>query len=141
LSCSHSETRLSTFVFLVFVLGKKQLRELYNSRVVKAQRYIRPKDFCVWRFLKIKLHCGVVVTLEKAYRNVSRWLIHKGLDFGKASETVVVDARCMSAHWRLTTEKIITKSTVSDYVKAAGPNYSLLCDNCRDACNRMMKLD
>jgi len=114
------------------------LTELYNSRVVSAQRYERPLDFNAPQWVKNLLpnHCGVVVTLA----NGQRWLVHKGNEFGQASQTVVVEARHMSSNWNLKETKSVSNSRVTDYVSAGGQLYNTLLDNCLHACSRMMNL-
>ena len=76
---------------LVFIqnLDAQSLTQLYNSKVVSAQRYLRPLDFSAPQWIKkiLPKHCGVVVTLA----NGKRWLVQKGDGYGKASETVVVE--------------------------------------------------
>jgi predicted ATP-grasp superfamily ATP-dependent carboligase len=115
------------------------LTQLYNSKVVAAQRYERPLDnrAPAWIREKLPSHCGVVVTLENSRQ---RWLVHKGNQFGEASETVVVSASAMSSNWSLKRTKSVRFSNVADYVKVGGKRYSLLHDNSLDACSRMMKL-
>lgn len=125
---------------LVFMqsLDAQSLTQLYNSKVVSAQQYLRPLDFSCPQWLKNALpkHCGVVLTLA----NGRRWLVHKGNEYGKASQTVVVSASYMSSAWSRSVSKTIRYSTVGDYVRAGGPNYNLVTDNSQHACNRMMNL-
>jgi len=119
-------------------LDAQTLTQLYNSKVVSAQRYERPLDFKAPGWIKLLLpkHCGVIVTLEGG----QRWLVHKGNEFGQASETVVVNPSFMSSAWSPSVYKTIRSSTVGDYVKAGGPSYNTVFDNCQHACNRMMRL-
>ena len=125
---------------LVFIqsLDAQGLTQLYNSKVVSAQRYERPLDFKAPGWIKSRLpkHCGVIVTLEGG----QRWLVHKGNEFGQASETVVVSPSFMSSAWSAGEYKTVRSSTVADYVSAGGARYSLLFNNCLHACNRMMRL-
>jgi hypothetical protein len=67
--------------------------------------------------------------------------VHKGNEYGIASQTVAVQTTYMSHLWRLVEEcDVIQNRTVSDYVTAGGPNYDLLNDNCNHASKRMMQL-
>src|SRR5688572_30809333 len=119
-------------------LDAQSLRELYNSRVVSAQRYERPLDIRAPQWIKNLLpnHCGVVVTLA----NGQRWLVHKGDQFGVSSQTVVANARLMSSNWSLNQTKAVGNSRVNDYVSAGGRDFNVLTDNSIHACNRMMNL-
>jgi hypothetical protein len=119
-------------------LDAQSLTELYNSRVTSAQRYERPLDMRAPQWFKNLLpnHCGVVVTLA----NGQRWMVHKGNEFGQASQTVVVSARHMSSNWQLKQTKSIRNSRVASYVSAGGKNYNAITDNCLHACSRMMAL-
>jgi hypothetical protein len=105
---------------------------------VKAERFERPLDFKAPKWIKDLLpnHCGVVVTLQ----NGQRWLVHKGNEFGQASETVVVSTSAMLSNWRRKQTKSISNSRVTDYVSAGGKNYNVFFDNCLNACSRMMNL-
>lgn len=127
--------------FLLQFSNSLSLRELYNSRVVKAERWHRPLDSgkATPNILRnLAYHCGVVVTLQ----NGQRWLVHKGNEYGQASETVVVGASNMSpVTWTKQREKRVSRSRVTDYVSAGGREYSLLFNNCIHACNRMMNLN
>ncbi|KAJ8415769.1 hypothetical protein AAFF_G00403260 [Aldrovandia affinis] len=110
------------------------LRKLYNSKVFVADRMKRPLDGMPVAFGALS-HSGVRVTLADG----SQWLVHKGDSFGKASNTVVVDARHMSSNWKIIETKDFTGTkTVSDFVKAGGTDYSLIFDNCHDGAERMM---
>ena len=120
--------------------GQRYLRKLYNSRVVKAERYERPlASFVSNRIARILgfKHSGVVVTLE----NGERWLVHKGSEYSKVSDTVVVNAKWMSSNWTRTSIKHVYHSRVVDYVRAGGATYNLFSDNCHDASRRMMRLN
>lgn len=126
---------------LLFIerLDAQGLTQLYNSKVVSAQRYLRPLDFKAPAWIKkiLPKHCGVVVTLA----NGQRWLVQKGDGYGKASQTVVVSTSQMSSVWSAKESKRIQSSTVGDYVRVGGKNYDTLTDNCIHACNRMMRLN
>ncbi|XP_069051189.1 uncharacterized protein [Lepisosteus oculatus] len=113
---------------------QSDLTRLYNSRVYVADRMKRPLDG--WSFTLGPLsHTGVRVTLADG----SKWLVHKGDGYGISSQTVVVDARHMSSKWEIIETKNFQGSkTVSDFVKAGGPGYKLLFDNCHFGSGRMM---
>lgn len=92
----------------------------------------------------------------------SRWLVHKGDNYGISSQTVVVDARHMGPDWTVSQSKRLLvlscaeqllcvsslqvlesknfqgRKTVSDLVRAGGPDYYLLFDNCHLASKRVM---
>ena len=116
------------------------LNRLYNARVTYAERFKRPLASSAGSYIISYLadHSGVKVTLD----NGQKFLVHKGNEYGTASETVVVDARHMSSVWSSTGErKHIHSSTVGDYVRAGGKHYDLFSDNCHHASERMMQLD
>ncbi|XP_071324355.1 uncharacterized protein [Trachinotus anak] len=72
----------------------------------------------------------------------SKWLIHKGNDYGRASETVVTDARHMGPGWRPeSTRDFLGEKTVSDLLRIGGQNYNVLTDNCHHAADRIMNHD
>ena len=120
------------------------LSYLYNSRVRLAERYERPlassASIPSWISNALGLkHSGVVVTLQNEGH---RYLVHKGDEYGRSSQTVVVDADFMRArNWKLTASKTIRRSRVADYVRAGGSHYNVLHDNCHDASRRMMRLN
>jgi len=117
-------------VLLVQMGSAGTLRELYNSRVVRAERWERP-------LLRVLKHSGVVVTLE----NGQRYLVYKSNDNGEAGATVVVDAGTMSTPpWTMTESKAVSRSTVANYVDAGGRVYDFFLDNCHHASRRMMRL-
>ncbi|KAG7218237.1 hypothetical protein INR49_020546 [Caranx melampygus] len=66
----------------------------------------------------------------------NQWLVHKGDGYGRASETVVTDARHMGPAWK----NFHGRRTVSDLIRVGGRNYNLLTDNCHHAANRIMNL-
>lgn len=116
-------------------LSGQALKDLYNSKVQKAE--------AVWRPFKGKTkafgpfyHSGVRVTLD----DDSQWLIHKGKDQGHSSETVVVNAKHMSSAWKETgeTTDFHGRKTVSDFVRRGGRWYNFLFSNCHIARRRMM---
>ncbi|KAF4103066.1 hypothetical protein G5714_015949 [Onychostoma macrolepis] len=114
--------------------NKSDLNKLYNSKVYMAERFTRPLNGMPFQ-IGILSHSGVRVTLHDG----SKWLIHKGDDYGKSSQTIVVYGRHMSNNWTLKEQKDFGGSkTVSDFVKAGGEEYKLLFDNCHNAANRMM---
>ena len=82
-------------------------------------------------------HHGSVVTTASG----DRYLVHKGDGYGKSGgQTVVTDARHMSDQWKTTETRSVEGHTVSDFVKAGGPNYHLLTDNCIHGAKRMTRL-
>ncbi|KAG7469778.1 hypothetical protein MATL_G00132420 [Megalops atlanticus] len=110
------------------------LTKLYNSRVYEADRMKRPLDGMPFAIGALS-HSGVRVTLADG----TKWLVHKGKDYGISSQTVVVDARHMSSNWKIIeTKNFRGTKTVSDFVKAGGTDYSLIFDNCHDGSGRMM---
>ncbi|KAK7918961.1 hypothetical protein WMY93_010245 [Mugilogobius chulae] len=116
------------------------LNELYNSRVVSADLVRRPKQgMPSWvPNTYFTSHSGVRVTLD----NGKQYLIHKGPGYGKASDTVVTDARHMSNKWQVKkTENFGGSRTVGDMVKAGGSRYSILRGkHCHTAAKNMMRL-
>ncbi|KPP77154.1 hypothetical protein Z043_103443 [Scleropages formosus] len=98
------------------------LRKLYNSKVYLADRMKRPLDGTSF-ILGPLSHSGVRVTLADG----TRWLVHKGNEFGISSQTVVVE-----------TKNFRGTKTVSDFVRAGGTDYSLIFDNCHFGADRMM---
>uniref|UniRef100_A0A673FW69 LRAT domain-containing protein n=1 Tax=Sinocyclocheilus rhinocerous TaxID=307959 RepID=A0A673FW69_9TELE len=124
---SESSSGKSTFI------NFSDLKKLYNSKVYMAERFARPLDGMPFQ-IGILSHSGVSDSTDG-----SKWLIHKGDDYGKSSQTVVVDGHHMSNNWKLKEQKDFGGSkTVSDFVKAGGAEYKLLFDNCHNAANWMM---
>uniref|UniRef100_A0A667Y184 SH3 domain-containing protein n=1 Tax=Myripristis murdjan TaxID=586833 RepID=A0A667Y184_9TELE len=77
------------------ITDRAELTRLFNQPVYEAELVVRPLgDGSV--IVGPLSHTGVRVTLE----NGSKWLIHKGQNFGYISDTVVVNARNMSSRWR-----------------------------------------
>ncbi|XP_070823073.1 uncharacterized protein [Chaetodon trifascialis] len=117
-----------------YELSGDALRRLYNSAVYKAERMKRPLDGAPF-MLGVFSHSGVRVTLADG----SRWLIHKGQNYGISSQTVVVNARHMSSDWKVVKEgNFLGRKTVADFVATGGSDYDLLFDNCHWASVRMM---
>ncbi|KAK2902895.1 hypothetical protein Q8A67_007608 [Cirrhinus molitorella] len=115
--------------------SKSDLNKLYNSKVYLAERFTRPLEGMSFQ-LGVLSHSGVRVTLEDG----SKWLVHKGNNFGISSQTVVVDGRHMSSKWQFKEAADFKGSkTVSDFVKAGGTDYHILFDNCHKAAKEMMK--
>ncbi|XP_068179000.1 uncharacterized protein [Antennarius striatus] len=115
-------------------LSSSDLRRLYNSPVFKAERMKRPLEGTSVVLGPLS-HSGVRVTLADG----SRWLVHKGDDYGVASQTVVTAARHMSSDWRVVqTLDFQGTRTVGDFVAAGGSDYSLIFDNCHLGSQRMM---
>ncbi|XP_078542871.1 uncharacterized protein LOC144828510 [Lissotriton helveticus] len=113
---------------------KSQLTKLYNQPVVFAERLTRPMGSLPVS-VGVMSHSGVRVTLEDG----SRYLIHKGKNYGIQSETVVVDAKHMSKNWEVIQSKPVQGKTVSDFVREGGTDYHLFFDNCHMGAGRMMK--
>ncbi|KAI2655141.1 putative palmitoyltransferase ZDHHC24 [Labeo rohita] len=86
--------------------NKSDLNMLYNSKVYLAELFRRPLEGMSSQ-LGLISHSGVRVTLQDG----SKWLVHKGNNFGISSQTIV----------------------------AGGTDYQLLFDNCHKAANQMMR--
>ncbi|GAA6232392.1 uncharacterized protein LOC108881857 [Lates japonicus] len=114
-------------------LSGQALTDLYNSPVQKAEWMVRPLGNLPGIVGPVS-HTGVRVTLP----NESKWLIHKGGNYGINSQTVVTDARHMSSAWRtIMTKDFNGRKRVADFVKTGGATYNLLF-NCHVASMRMM---
>ena len=112
------------------------LTSIYNEKVVHAERVSRPLGQLSAEVGPLH-HEGVRVTTDKG----NQYLVHKGSDFGKSSQTVVVDAKHMSNKWTVhETANAGGKSTVSDFVKEGGPGYSWRKDNCQHGAKRGMDM-
>ncbi|XP_019619841.1 PREDICTED: uncharacterized protein LOC109466550 [Branchiostoma belcheri] len=118
------------------ITSQQGLRQLYNSNVVHAEQLKRPlgnSTTMVGPFY----HTGARVTLEDG----SKYLVHKGDGYGVSSQTVVTDAKHMGDRWvPVGRGHDVKGSTVSDFVKAGGKNYSYGSDNCQHGAGRMMDL-
>ncbi|KAG8010911.1 hypothetical protein GBF38_013735 [Nibea albiflora] len=115
-------------------LSGAELTRLYSSPVYKAERMKRPLGSSSFMIGPIS-HSGVRVTLADG----SRWLIHKGNNYGVSSQTVVTSARHMSSDWRVVkVGDFQGRKTVGDFVATGGSDYDLLFDNCHWASIRMM---
>ncbi|XP_045897284.1 uncharacterized protein LOC123964246 [Micropterus dolomieu] len=115
-------------------LSGAELTRLYNSPVYLAERMKRPLGSNSFQIGPIS-HSGVRVTL----RDGSKWLIHKGQNYGISSQTVVTKANQMSSDWRVVrTGNFQGRKTVGDFVATGGSNYDFLFDNCHWASIRMM---
>ncbi|KAJ0066443.1 hypothetical protein NL108_013057 [Boleophthalmus pectinirostris] len=123
-------------------LPPRDLNELYNTGVQSAEWVARPKQgmpFTVPLPSSIPnptTHSGVRVTLNDG----QKFLIHKGPEFGKASETVITDAKHMSDKWQVQqTREFGGTRTVGDFVKTGGENYSVIRgQHCHRAAKDMM---
>ena len=113
------------------------LNKIYNQRVTKVEHVTRPMGSSGGS-AKVPFvhHHGTVVTTSSG----DRYLVHKGKNYGRSSETVVTNARHMSDKWRTTETRSVQGRTVSDFVKAGGPKYSVIKDNCIHGANRMTGL-
>ncbi|XP_064605827.1 uncharacterized protein LOC135470721 [Liolophura sinensis] len=113
--------------------SKSSLTNLYNSKVVTAEKMQRPLQGSLG--LKGVPHQGVRVTTESG----DQWLVHKTKGQG-SSDTVVTDARHMSSAWNVVDKKDISGGrSVGDYVAAGGTKYNVVTNNCLDATRRMMQ--
>ena len=82
--------------------------------------------------------CFIVRYFRVTTDHGKQYLIHKGPNFGKSSQTVVVDAKHMSNKWEsMGSRKLDGKESVGDLVKKGGKDYKLLSDNCINAAKRM----
>uniref|UniRef100_A0A8C6TGS7 Uncharacterized protein n=1 Tax=Neogobius melanostomus TaxID=47308 RepID=A0A8C6TGS7_9GOBI len=81
-------------------------------------------------------HSGVRVTLDDG----QKFLIHKGRNFGVASETVITSAAHMSNKWQVKeAQDIGGTKTVGDLVKAGGEKYNIWTgQHCHGAAKDMM---
>ena len=113
------------------ITTKSGLTNLYNQQVTQVEHVTRPMAGVPFN------HHGSVVTTASG----DRYLVHKGDGYGKSGgQTVVTDARHMSDQWKTTETRSVEGHTVSDFVKAGGPNYHLLTDNCIHGAKRMTRL-
>jgi hypothetical protein len=82
-------------------------------------------------------HSGVLVTTKDG----GRYLVHKGKDFGKSSQTVVVDAKHMSKLWKKVGKSVSGNGKkIGDFVKAGGKDYKIKGGNCHNARDKMKEL-
>jgi len=114
------------------------LNQLYNNNVVKVEKWISPLNFQFGNLISgIVTHSGVIVTLSGG----ERYLIHKGNEFGKKSQTVITYLDYMIGDWKKESELAVNKSKkviVGDLIKLGGANYNVFKDNCNDASERIM---
>ncbi|KAI3360889.1 hypothetical protein L3Q82_012902 [Scortum barcoo] len=81
----------------------------------------------------------MIIILRVTIDDGTRWLVHKGLNYGISSDTVVTPARHMSSAWEvIKTGNFQGRKTVGDFVATGGSNYNLLFDNCHWTSRRMM---
>ncbi|CAF2155188.1 unnamed protein product [Rotaria magnacalcarata] len=136
-SSSSSSSKNSQFHY---THNKQQLNTLYNKLIQSIQEYSRPLQipgvFATWVGIN---HWGQVATHEDG----QRFLVHKGNNFGKNSQTVAVDARYMSNNWsprgsavNVNPEKSVN---LADLVKSGGAYYNPICDNCMHGSQRMQE--
>lgn len=72
---------------------------------------------------------------------IVRHLIHKGKNYGKSSQTVVVDAKHMSNRWNTVEAREVEGHTIADFVKTSGPDYSIRRgDHCITSAKKLTKL-
>ncbi|XP_078686897.1 uncharacterized protein LOC144919347 [Branchiostoma floridae x Branchiostoma belcheri] len=117
------------------ITSQQGLRQLYNSNVVHAEEMRRPLGNSTTMRGPL-YHTGARVTLEDG----SKWLVHKGPDYGVSSKTVVTDAKHMGDRWvqKGRVREVQGASTVSDFVKAGGKSYVFGIDDCQSGVRRMM---
>ncbi|KAI0213583.1 hypothetical protein LSAT2_001390 [Lamellibrachia satsuma] len=119
-----------------FDIGRRsELTRLYNQPVRRVTHVERPLTGLSTMVGPIR-HSGVVVETQDG----RRMLIHKGKDYGRSSQTVVTDARHMSSNWRPVQSRPVSGSSVGDFVRAGGRDYSTIGDNCHNGRCRMMAL-
>jgi len=134
---SRSRSRTASHTFHHDVKTRSGLNKIYNQPVVKVEHVTRPMGSSGGSAnVPFVPHHGAVVTTKSG----DRYLVHKGNEYGKSSQTVVTDARHMSGKWRTTETRKVQGHTVSDFVKTGGKKYSLLTDNCIHSANRMTNL-
>lgn len=117
----------------LFVADETESTAIYSEAVVKATMCAKVDPCCLDNVL-----CGVVVTLK----DDSRWLIHDDpLRNANSCKMTVVDASCMSSDWIYYPAKMVSESTVGDYVKAGntGPSGQSAA-SCLQSCTRMINL-
>ncbi|XP_076071375.1 uncharacterized protein LOC143042799 [Mytilus galloprovincialis] len=144
-------------VFCVDCSDYTCLRTLFNARVTKAEYYTRPLSSSSssssgwWPFSSRRKkrhnyhlhHAGVVVTIDRYVEGKNKWLIHKGEDYGDASDTVITDADYMSSRWTNTkTMYPSCRYTVNSCMRAARNDfvYSVYGPNCQTAANGIWDL-
>ncbi|CAB4017116.1 Hypothetical predicted protein, partial [Paramuricea clavata] len=138
---------------------KSGLTKLYNQKVVNVQPVERPlaglnngkigkTAVGIANKLGVKTSisgqkksCHALWRIVVRTKDGGRYLVHKGDEFWKSSQTVVVDAKHMGESW-----KNVGKSTsgngkyVGAFVKAGGKDYKLRGGNCHDATDNMKNL-
>ena len=137
---------------------KSGLTKLYNKKVVSVQSIERPLaglnkgkigklGVNLANILGIKTsisgqknratHSGVVVTTADG----KKYLIHKGKNYGKSSQTVVVNSKHLSSSWwKVGSNKKVTGKSLGDFVKEAGKGYNVKGDNCHNASEKLKNL-
>ncbi|KAG7232906.1 hypothetical protein INR49_007974 [Caranx melampygus] len=107
-------------------LAEKMWRPIGSSASSSSGSFISPFARAISPQHDPSRHSGVRVTL----RDGTKWLVHKGDGYGRASETVVTDARHMGPAWKVErTRNFHGRRTVSDLIRVGGRNYNLLTDN------------
>eukprot|EP01059_Diplonema_ambulator_P024300 TRINITY_DN401_c0_g1_i1.p1 TRINITY_DN401_c0_g1~~TRINITY_DN401_c0_g1_i1.p1 ORF type:complete len:159 (+),score=6.75 TRINITY_DN401_c0_g1_i1:56-532(+) len=115
---------------------------IFNKKVKHMQAVCRPIQKGDSTFVppkSVACHGGIVATTE----DNQVYLIHKTPEEAKAGNaTKVTQAKHMSKKWDKVgyeyTPPSDKKQTVGDVVKAAGPNYSTLFDNCNHAVGKVL---
>ncbi|XP_053392315.1 uncharacterized protein LOC128554997 [Mercenaria mercenaria] len=111
---------LHTVASLADSRNQAELTKLYNSNVVKAEYVKRPMTSSDGR-KRIPLipHAGVRLTLD----NGDKYLLHKGPDYGKSSDTVITPASNMKqSTWTAKKSAPVQGKIVNDFMKNALPD-------------------
>jgi len=112
---------------------KSGLNKIFNEPVISAEKVQRPASINSGSSI---IHKGVKVTTSSG----NEYLVHKGSDYGKSSQTVVTPASDMSKNWKSVESHPVSNAKVGDFVKAGGANYNVVNDNCYHATDRMMNV-
>ncbi|KAJ0066415.1 hypothetical protein NL108_013059 [Boleophthalmus pectinirostris] len=122
-------------------MSAAQLTQLYNRRVLVAEKMTRLKDgWPSWTpHIYATTHSGVRVTLQGTS---TKYLIHKGpKNSGSGYQTIITDARHMLPNWTL--ERTVNyngRVSVGDMIRAGGAVYNVLTNNCHQAADAMLAL-
>ncbi|XP_053392316.1 uncharacterized protein LOC128554998 [Mercenaria mercenaria] len=117
--------------------NQAQLTQLYNSGVAKAEYVTRPMSSSDGqKRIPVVHHAGVRLTLN----NGDKYLLHKGPNYGKSSDTVITPASNMKqSNWTTKESAPVQGKTVNDFMKNALPDkkYSVLRGNhCQTAAKK-----
>jgi hypothetical protein len=112
---------------------------LFNAKVARAELITRPLDPATPAQVSDALgglQHAVVATLTDG----RRFLLVKGNRKGQGSQTIVILADHMTDDWTKVTTKVVSQSTLLDFIKAGGFTFDPLNDNGKLAAARMMAL-